>query len=157
AHPPAVRIEVPSDVNVSVDEPRQERHRAEVITYFAGHRRHTLDLRPAHSDDYIPLHAAAAVNDLRRADHYRRACLLRRQTCAREENQEPDSKLVRHSHPFQWKQGYRTAARSANSGPSVPTAVYEHLFGSRRSFHSSTGLHRGHQGVLSMSYSAIGR
>src|SRR5262249_11807552 len=32
--PPTVRIEVPSDVHVSVDEPGKKRHRTEVITHF---------------------------------------------------------------------------------------------------------------------------
>jgi hypothetical protein len=48
--PPVVRIEVPSDMNVGVDEPRQNGHRAEVITHFAGRRRNTFDLRPTHSE-----------------------------------------------------------------------------------------------------------
>src|SRR5215831_2087357 len=77
--PPVIRIEVPSDMNVGVDEPRQKRHRAEVITHFAGRRPNTFDLRPTHRDDYVPLYAAAAINDLRRADRYRCGGLLRRQ------------------------------------------------------------------------------
>ena len=85
ADPPAVAIEVPSDVYVSVDEPRQKRHRPEVMGDSAGGRRNTFDLRSAYGDDNIPLYTATAVKNLRRTNRYRRVGLWHRHArCARE-------------------------------------------------------------------------
>src|SRR5438094_490263 len=108
ADPPAVPIEVPSDMNVSVDEPGQKRHRSEVMGHSTGGRRNTFDLRSAHGDDNIPLYAATAIKNLRRTNRYRRVGLWHRHArCAREQNQCPGSKDLGHGYTSsRWKQGY---------------------------------------------------
>ena len=100
ADPPAVPIEVPSDVNVSVDKPRQKSHRPKVMGDSAGGRRNTFDLRSAYGDDNIPLYTATAIKYLRRTNRYRRVGLWHRHArCAREQNQRPGSKDLGHGSP----------------------------------------------------------